>query len=409
VQAGGTARVKEFNEFRLSPGREGAGSRVVRMGRIRIGVIGAGLIAQIEHVPNLLRLKDRFEVRGVCDPSLVARTFIAERYGLATFESLEQFLDQTLDAVVISSPDPLHKEQVLKVLAHGLHVFCEKPLCYSSHDIKELITARDRAKRVLQVGYMKRFDPSYEAALDLLPKTPSGLRHISVEVNDPDAWPFIPHHDWRKGDDVLPTLVDQVTEKQKAQVARAIGAGADDVTFRGFCTAYSSALVHDVNAVYGLLDRLGIGEGEITGADLYAGGDGGHGSVRLLGGQALWTLTHLTVPRLPDYRERITLYFDDAAIELEFPSPWLNHQPTRLTVKRGSKHRLHVEDIRSGYAEAFIEELKGFADGVAQGRAPRNSAEEAARDMDLLCGLARWRMKQAASAREKTGKVYETT
>jgi hypothetical protein len=79
-------------------------------------------------------------------------------------------------------------------------------------------------------------------------------------------------------------------------------------------------------------------------------------------------------------------------MELEFPSPWLNHQPTRLTVKRGSKHRLHVEDIRSGYAEAFIEQLKGFADGVAQGRALRNSAEEAARDMDLLCGLARWRM-----------------
>jgi hypothetical protein len=239
---------------------------------------------------------------------------------------------------------------------------------------------------------MKRFDPSYEAALDLLPKSSQGLRHISVEVNDPDAWPFIRHHDWRKGEDVPKALIDQVAEKQKAQVARAIGAGADEVTFRGFCNAYSSALVHDVNAVHGLLDRLGIGEGEITGADLYAGGDGGHGSVRLLGGQALWTMTHLTVPRLPDYRERITLYFDDAAIELEFPSPWLNHQPTRLTVKRGSKHRLHAEDIRSGYAEAFIEELKGFAEGVAQGRALRNSAEEAARDMDLLCRLARYRL-----------------
>ncbi len=362
------------------------------MGRIRIGVIGAGGIAQIEHVPNLLRLKDRFEVRGVCDPSRTARNFITERYGVATFESLEQLLDQALDAVVIASPDPLHKEQVLAALSHGLHVFCEKPLCYSSHDISELIAARDRAKRVLQVGYMKRFDPSYEAALDLLPKTPASLRHISVEVNDPDAWPFIRHHDWRKGEDVAKALIDEVMEKQKAQVAKAIGADTDDVTLRGFCNAYSSALVHDVNAVHGLLDELGIAEGEITGADLYAGGDGGHGSVRLLGGQALWTMTHLTVPRLPDYRERITVYFDDAAIELEFPSPWLNHQPTRLTVKRGSKHRLHVEDIRSGYAEAFIEELKGFADGVAQGRALRNNAEEAGRDMDLLCGLARYRL-----------------
>ena len=99
------------------------------MGRIRIGVIGAGHIAQIEHVPNLLRLKDRFEVTGVADPSRTARAFIAERYGLATYESIEQLLHEPLDAVVIASPDALHKEHVLSALKLGLHVFCEKPLC----------------------------------------------------------------------------------------------------------------------------------------------------------------------------------------------------------------------------------------------------------------------------------------
>lgn len=378
------------------------------MGRIRIGVIGAGAIAQIEHVPNLLRLKDRFDLQGVCDPSKTARAFIAERYGIATFESVEQLLHQPLDAVVIASPDALHKEHVLTALDLGLHVFCEKPLCYSSHDIRDLITARDTAGRVLQVGTMKRFDPAYEAALDLLPKSHHTLRHISVEVNDPDAWPFIRHHDWRKGNDVPKPLIEEVAKKQRAQVARAIGSPLDDVAYRGFCSAYASALVHDVNAVHGLLDRLAVPDGEITGACLYAGGDGGHGSVRLLGGQALWTMTHLTVPRLPDYRERITLTFDDAIIELEFPSPYLNHQPTRLTVKRGSKHRLHTEDIRMGYAEAFIEELKGFAAAIAQGKPSRNSAEEAARDMDLLCGLAR-RGAGREPARETSRKIYATT
>ena len=79
--------------------------------------------------------------------------------------------------------------------------------------------------------------------------------------------------------------------------------------------------MHDVNAVHGLLDALGIADGEIVGAQLFAGGEGGQGAVRLLGGQALWNMVHLTVPGLADYRERITLYFDDAALELEFPSP----------------------------------------------------------------------------------------
>ena len=41
---------------------------------------------------------------------------------------------------------------------------------------------------------MKRFDPHYEAALRLMPATREKLRYVSVEVNDPDAWPFVRHH-----------------------------------------------------------------------------------------------------------------------------------------------------------------------------------------------------------------------
>ena len=360
------------------------------MRRIRIGVIGAGGIAQIEHVPNLMKLKDRFEVLGVCDPSATARGFINDQFGLAALASADELLALPLEAVVIASPDPLHREQCLAVFARGLHVFCEKPLCYSAADIDDVIAARDRAGKVLQVGYMKRFDPSYEAALALLPGSAKTLRHVSVEVSDPDAWPFIRHHAWARGEDVAPDLIASVSVKQKEQVARAVRLPLDAVAYRGFCNAYCSALVHDVNAVHGLLDALDVAAGNIVGAQLFANGDGGHGAVRLRGGQALWTMMHLTVPALAKYRERITLYFDDASLELEFPSPWLNHQPARLTIKRGDGHRLHCEDIRTGYEEAFVEELKGFWSAIVEGIPVRNTAEHARRDMDLLCGLAYW-------------------
>ena len=141
------------------------------MQRLKVGVFGAGGIAQIEHIPNLMKLKQQFEVSGVCDPSAKVRAFIGEQFGLAAFESADQLLALALDAVVIASPDPLHHEQVLAALGRGLHVFCEKPLCYSVADIDDLIAARDRAGKVLQVGYMKRFDPSYEAALARKPRT----------------------------------------------------------------------------------------------------------------------------------------------------------------------------------------------------------------------------------------------
>jgi predicted dehydrogenase len=360
------------------------------MQRLKVGVIGAGGIAQIEHIPNLMRLRQQFEILGVCDPSANVRAFVSEQFGLAAFDSIEKVLVLPLDAVVIASPDPLHREQILAALASGLHVFCEKPLCYSVGDIDDLIAARDRAGKILQVGYMKRFDPSYEAAAGRMPGTAKTLRYVAVEVNDPDAWPFIRHHTWRHGDDVPSDLIASVRAKQQEQVRRAVPAPLDPVSYRGFTGAYCSSLVHDVNAVHGLLDGLGVPNGEIAGAQLFAGGEGGQGAVRLLDGRALWNMVHLKVPALADYREHITFYFDEGILELEFPSPWLNHQPTRLTVKKSDGYTLVREDVRTGFEEAFIEELKGFWSAIVEGKNVRNTAEQARRDMGLLCGLAQF-------------------
>ena len=116
-----------------------------------------------------MRLRDKFDVKGVCDPSPASRQFVHETFAVPVLERPDQLLDLPLDAVLIASPDPLHHEQVLAALDRGLHVFCEKPLCYAPADIDQIIAARDRANRVVQVGYMKRFDPHYEAALKLMP------------------------------------------------------------------------------------------------------------------------------------------------------------------------------------------------------------------------------------------------
>ncbi|MES0210303.1 Gfo/Idh/MocA family oxidoreductase [Mesorhizobium sp. M0028] len=359
------------------------------MSRLRVGVVGAGMISQVEHIPNLLRLGELFELVGVADPSRISRQFVTDTHGIANFETIDQLFDHRLDAVVIGSPDPLHHEQVLAALARGLHVFCEKPLCYSLAEIAEIVAARDAARKIMQVGYMKRFDPSYRLALASLPGTSSTLRSVSVEVNDPDAWPFIAHLPYRRGTDIPKDMVAAVAAKQKRQVEQAIGVPFTDLAFRGFTGAYSSALIHDVNAVHGLLDALGVPDGEIVGAQIFANGDGGQGAVKLLDGQALWTMTHLTVPKLADYKERITLFFDDASLELEFPSPWLNHHPTRLTVTTSHGHTLSKKDLRAGYAEAFVEEMRGFWAAIVNGDPVVNPPEHAARDQALLLGLTR--------------------
>src|SRR5215470_5123900 len=241
--------------------------------RLRTGVLGAGLIGQIEHVPGLLHLKDKFEVVRVADPSDTARGFITERFGIATCETLDQLLGESLEAVVICTPDHTHAAAVIAALKRGLHVFCEKPLCYAVADAERIAAARDRAGKVVQVGYMKRFDRSYEAAIEAMPGTAAGLRYISVEVNEADFPYHIAHHPNRRGGDVPAELVERGREETRRQVLAALGMEVDPLTYKGFVTAYCSSLVHDVNAVHGLLEAMGVDDVEVVGAEIFADGD----------------------------------------------------------------------------------------------------------------------------------------
>jgi len=358
------------------------------MTRVRIGVVGAGLIGQVEHIPNLQRLWDRFQIVGIADASPRMRAEL-ERRGHRAFADYRQLLDCELDAILIAAPDPYHLDITLAALDRGLHVFCEKPVCFAAEDAREIIKARDGAHRVVQVGYMKRFDPSYEMLRDLLPKGGAGLRFVSVEVQDPDFWPFNQHQgEFVKSDDVSPDLIAEARAKREEQVKRATGRTLTGAEMWGFTNSYCSSLIHDINAVHGLLDLMGVETGEVIGAAFFAAGDGGHGSVRLKGRDALWQMTHLFVPKVADYRERVSLYFDDAVFELTFPSPYLNHFPTRLTASRSEGSVWQHSEHRASYEEPFVRELVAFWTSVTQGAPVRNTVEDAARDLELVARLA---------------------
>jgi predicted dehydrogenase len=356
--------------------------------RIRIGVVGAGLIGQVEHIPNLRRLENLYDLVGIADASADMRREL-ERRGYRAFGSYEQLLEAGIDAILIAAPDQYHAEITLRALACGKHVFCEKPLCFSVPQAEEIAAARDRAGKFVQVGYMKRFDPSYEKLLSLLPKDASQLRMVSVEVQDPDSWPFNQHQgDFVKTGDIPDEMVADGRRRRDEQVARAVSRELTPAEMWGYTNCYCSSLIHDINVVHGILETLKVETGRVIGAAFFAGGDGGHGSVQLHGCDAIWQMTHLFVHKVADYRERVTLYFNDCVFELMFPSPYLNHFPTKLTLSRSDGTGWQQTEYRANYEEAFIRELIGFWRSITEGAPVRNTVEAAIKDLRLVTQLA---------------------
>ena len=355
--------------------------------RVRIGVVGAGLIGQVEHIPNLRRLEKLYEIVGIADASADMRRELESR-GFKAFSGYEQLLESGIDAILIAAPDQYHAEITLQALARGKHVFCEKPLCFSVGQAEEIAAARDKAGKVVQVGYMKRFDPSYEKLLSLLPRDASQLRMISVEVQDPDSWPFNQHQgDFVKTGDIAPEIIADGKRRRDEQVGRAVSRPLTPAEMWGYTNSYCSSLIHDINVVHGVLEALKVETGKVIGAAFFAGGDGGHGSVWLEGCDAIWQMTHLFVHKVADYRERVTFYFNDCVYELTFPSPYLNHFPTRLTVSRSDGAGWQETVYRASYEEAFIRELVGFWKSIREGTPVRNTIEAATRDLRLVAQL----------------------
>lgn len=359
------------------------------MKRLKVGIAGCGLVTQVEHLPNLLALPELFQVVAVADPSATVRNALSQRYNLRAFHTADELMDAGLDAVVIATPDAYHADLAVAGLEHGLHVFSEKPLSYDVADIARIKAARDKANRVMQVGYMKRFDPAYRMLRDLLSKVSSPLRAVTVDVLDSDAAPFVAHRDLVTPDDIPQALIEEGRARRAAQVGSAIGSDADPLVTRGFSGPYSSSLVHDLNLVQGLLEATTARIGRPIGAAFIAGDGGGYLSAKLEPVDGLVTMTWVATPRLAYYSERVSMIFDDHHFELRFPSPYLNHHPTQLIERRADGHRLEEIQHRPSYAEPFVEELKAWHAAITEGAPVVNTVEQAALDMGLFATFAR--------------------
>ena len=129
------------------------------MEKVRIALLGTGVIIRDYHLPVLLE-NDRVEVVAAGNLRPASLDALAQDFDIPNtytdFDRMAQ--DPTIDAVVIGLPNYLHAPVTVRMLGEGKHVLCEKPMAMTVAEAREMIEASDASTRKLMIAHMWRFD-----------------------------------------------------------------------------------------------------------------------------------------------------------------------------------------------------------------------------------------------------------
>ena len=133
---------------------------------VRVGVIGAGVWAQVSHIPTLLKRSDEVDLVGVCRLGADDVRQVADRFGFqVASEDFRDVLDAGVDMCIVSSP--VGYEHALAAMEAGAHVLIEKPVTLEPGDAWELARRAAELDRHMVVSFGWNYLPTFTHAEEL--------------------------------------------------------------------------------------------------------------------------------------------------------------------------------------------------------------------------------------------------
>jgi myo-inositol 2-dehydrogenase / D-chiro-inositol 1-dehydrogenase len=144
---------------------------------LNVGVVGVGKIGQ-EHIRRLTETLAGARVVAVSDAdSAVAKEVAARLPGATVYATGEELIAaKDVDAVIVTSWGDTHAAYVIAAIWGGKPVFCEKPMATTEADCSAILDAEAAfGRRLVQIGFMRRFDTQYRAMKETIQKGAIGF------------------------------------------------------------------------------------------------------------------------------------------------------------------------------------------------------------------------------------------
>lgn len=304
---------------------------------IKIGIIGAGRIAQV-HARSVSAHPDATLV-VISDPIEQAAASLAARYGARFTVSADDVLtDPEVDAVIICSPTPFHPEQILAAVKAGKPVLCEKPVAMDIETVDQLEKDLEGLNPVVMIGFNRRFDPSFQKIHELAANGTVGkVEQVTIISRDPAAPP-----------------VEYIASS---------GGIFKDMTIHDFDTArYFLGDVVSVVAIGQNLDPALKDSGDFDGAIVTLANAEG----------ATATITN-SRHCASGYDQRLEVFGDRATVNAD------NVRPTTVRVSTSDltdAQDPYLDFFLARYEQAYTNELSEFLSAIAEGREPSPTIED---------------------------------
>ncbi|MGV4796557.1 Gfo/Idh/MocA family oxidoreductase [Rhizobium sp. F40D2] len=340
--------------------------------RLRIGVLGAGQIAQGAHFESCTKAVNA-DLYAICDVAADLRERMAITHGAGkTYDDYDKMLaDPDLDAVIIATADAFHVPASIRALQAGKHVLCEKPVGVTVEECLELKAEVDKSGKVFQVGHMKRFDAGLQAAK-------SFIRDEMGEMVALKAWYCDSTHRYPMTDAVQPLIVASANARKPSGNPKA------DLR-RYYMLAHGCHLIDTARYLAGDIVSVAARLSERAGiwcwfVDVeFASGTLGH--------------LDLTVQVRMDWHEGFQIYGKNGSILGKTYNPWY-YKTSEVDIFReadGATHRVLGAD-----GHFYRRQVEGFARTILDGAVMEGA--------DIDDGLASVRAMVAVARSAESGK-----
>ncbi|MBM3468002.1 MAG: Gfo/Idh/MocA family oxidoreductase [Alphaproteobacteria bacterium] len=352
------------------------------IGRIKVGVVGCGAIAQIMHLPHLRDLNELFEIKAICDFSPQLLHAIGQQYSVATnyrFTEYATFLESDIDAVFVLT-EGSHAPLILQALKAGKHVFCEKPLCFTVKEAEEIEKVTEKTNKVVMVGYMKRYDPGFKYALDLA-KQIENPRYTQLTVLHPSEQQYFDMHGVLRFDDVAKEVKEARIQEHNKIITHAVGNISENLKFV-YYDALLSSIVHNTNALRAIFgEPIGVLSTQIWPID------SNYPTINTVldyGKKHHIVLTWSYLAGVRNYVEELSVYSDSDRIQVKFSSPFLKNVPTIVSQEYMHNGRLVTNKVEVSFDNAFKEELRVFYQCITTNKSVPTDVIDAKADIEIL-------------------------